>query len=284
MVERSRRGKGKHKRRAELLGSHQRCWLWGRVLVGETLRAGRWRILELFLADDLPSEQKRIATRRAAELNVPTTIESRDALKRRCRSSEHQGYVARMSPFPYATLIDVPESLAATSLVVILDSIQDPYNFGAILRSAEVFGADAVFVGERQQAEVSSLVARSSAGAVNRVPIIRVPGLVPLVEMLRQRAVSIFGTSEHAESRSWDVPFDRPTAIVIGNEGAGIGPELFAACDRVIRIPHQGDIGSLNAAAAAAVLCYEVRRQQASNDRTDTPRVTKAHGAGLTSN
>lgn len=262
MVERSRRGKGKHKRQAKLLGSHQRCWLWGRVLVGETLRAGRWNILELFLADDLPPDQKRTATRRAAELGVAVSAESRDALTRRCRSAEHQGYVARMSPFPYANLDDVLPTRFAKSLFVILDSIQDPYNFGAILRSAEVFGADAVFVGDRHQAEVSSMVARSSAGAINRVPIVRVANLVSLVESLKSLDMTVVGTSEHAKQTTWDVRLSPPIAIVIGNEGSGIGPELLAACDRVIRIPHQGDIGSLNAAAAAAVLLHEIRRQQ----------------------
>jgi len=266
MVERSRRGKGKHKRQTKLLGSHQRCWLWGRVLVGETLRAGRWNILELFLADDLPPDQKRFATRRAAELSVAVTIESRNALTRRCRSGEHQGYVARMSPFPYASLDEILSARSASSLFVLLDSIQDPYNFGAILRSAEVFGADAVFVGERHQAEVSSMVARSSAGAINRVPIVQVPSLVSLAESLKSLSMTVVGTSEHAKLTSWDVPLSPPIAIIIGNEGAGIGPELLAPCDRVIRIPHQGDIGSLNAAAAAAVLLHEVRRQQAESD------------------
>lgn len=265
MVERSRRGKGKHKSKPDLLGNHQRCWLWGRVLVSETLRAGRWPILELFLADDLPVDQMREATDRAQTLGVAVKIESRDALTQRCRTEEHQRYVAQMSSFPYASLEDVLAARPARPLYVILDAMQDPYNFGAVLRSAEVFGADAVFIGKRRQAPVSSMVARSSAGAINRVPIVQVPDLPKLVKTLQGLGVTVAGTSEHAEHKSWDGQFQRPTAIIIGNEGVGISSDLLARCDNLVCIPQHGDIGSLNAAAAAAVLLYEVRRQQAAS-------------------
>jgi 23S rRNA (guanosine2251-2'-O)-methyltransferase len=260
MVERSGRGKGKRK----LLGSHQRSWLWGRNLVRETLLGGRWPIVELHLADDLPPDLLAEACESAANRGVRALVEPRDALERRVHTSEHQGYLAKMGPFPYAS----PDQLLATPksqpLYVILDSIQDPFNFGAILRSAGAFGADGVVIGTRRQVPVTSLVARSSAGMVSRVPIVRVDDLADWARALRRRQVVVVGASEEADLSLTECDFRRPTALVLGNEGTGIGPELLACCDALARIPLAGPADSLNAAAAAAVFLFEVARQRSS--------------------
>jgi 23S rRNA (guanosine2251-2'-O)-methyltransferase len=259
MVERSRRGKGKHK----LLGSHQRCWLWGRNLVSETLSAGKWPILELYLADDLPPEQLQRSRAQAASQGVPVQVGSRDALQRLCHSSEHQGYLAKMPPFPFADAEQVLAARLAQPLCLVLDSIQDPHNFGAMLRSAEVFGVDAAFIGAQRQVEVTSHVARSSAGAINRIPIARVDDLAGMASRFAEVGIDVVGASEKAERTADRYDFRRPTAIVIGNEGTGITPALAARCTELVRIPQYGAIGSLNAAAAAAILFYEARRQRA---------------------
>jgi 23S rRNA (guanosine2251-2'-O)-methyltransferase len=144
----------------------------------------------------------------------------------------------------------------------VADGVQDPHNFGAMLRSAEVFGVEAFFISERGQAPVTSMAARSSAGAVNRVPIVRVPDLAALVDRLRERRIRVVGASEKAGEDLTAFDFTGPAAIVIGNEGSGIRPEVQARCDALLRIPQHGAIGSLNAAAAAAVFFYEMRRQR----------------------
>ena len=163
MVERYRRGKGKKK----LLGSHQRCWVWGRNAVKETLRAGRWSIHELYLADRLPPEELESARELALRSEIAVSVESGDALTRRCRSAEHQGYLAKMPPYPYEDAESLLRRRPSHALYAILDSIQDPHNFGAIIRSADVLHVDGIFVGQTRQVEVTSLVARSSAGAVS---------------------------------------------------------------------------------------------------------------------
>jgi 23S rRNA (guanosine2251-2'-O)-methyltransferase len=263
MVERSRRGKKKRK----LLGSHARSWLWGRNLVRETLLAGRWPILELHVADDLPSESIAEAQREAEARGVPIHIERRTALQRLEGTGEHQGYLAKMGPFPYATESEVfavakSKSADSTPLFLILDSIQDPFNFGAMLRSAEAFGADVVFIGARDQAPVSSMVARSSAGAVNRVPVAQMEDLVALARTLHDRGIQVVGASEKAERAVQTCNLKGPMAVIIGNEGTGIRPDLAACCDALVKIPIEGAVGSLNAAAAAAVMLYEARRQR----------------------
>lgn len=262
MVERAKRGKHKHKRQERLLGNHARCWIWGRNLVAATLECGRWPIVELHLADSLPAVRLAEARAAAARLGVRVHVAGRDVLERLGQTSEHQGYLAKMGPYPYATAADVLAGGGDSPLYLILDAIQDPYNFGAMLRSAGAFGAAGVFIGCSRQAPVSSMAARSSAGVVNRLPIAVVDDLVGLAHTLRGRRVTVVGASEKGGRPLTACDFRRGTAIVIGNEGTGISPELQACCDVLARIPIAGGVGSLNAAAAAAVFFFEVQRQR----------------------
>lgn len=255
-MERYKRSKGK------LLGSHQKCWLWGRNAVLATLHAGKWPILELYLDAALPDEAKRDAYRLADALKIPSQAVPDKQLARRCHSHEHQGYLARMAEFPYAGLDAIPAQPEATPLYVILDRIQDPFNFGSILRSAEAFGVDTVVIGTGEQVGVTAAVARSSAGAVNYIPIVRVANLTKLADNLAKRTIHIVAASEKAGTPAADHDFTAPTALVIGNEGRGIAPDLLARCDARVQIPQQGHTGSLNAAVAAAILLYEARRQR----------------------
>ena len=258
MVERSSRGKKKRK----LLGNHQRSWLWGRNLVRETLAAGRWLIHELHLSEELPAEELESACAIAKRQEIPTEVVHSDQLRRLCHASEHQGYLARMGPFPYHTAADLLETASEASLFLILDGIQDPYNFGAILRSAHGFGVDGVFIGERAQTPVSSMVARSSAGSINHVRIAQSSNLVSIVTALRSRNVNVIGASEKSDIVLSSCDLSRGTAIVIGNEGQGISPELANECGQLIRIPLAGTLSSLNAAVATAIFCYESWRQR----------------------
>lgn len=259
MVQRSKRARG---RKIKLLGTHQRCWLWGKHLVAETLSAGRWPIIELFLADDLPADAAHIAHDTAATHSVKVAIESRAALSKRCGAADHQGFVAKMGPFPYMALDDVLVKMTTAPIFLMLDGIQDPYNLGAILRSAEVFGVEAAFLGRMGQVGVNSLAARASAGAVNRLPIVQVEKLPQLMETLQDRKVQVIGASEQGSQSIEKCDLRGATLMVIGNEGSGICHDVLSRCNKLVRIPQWGKIGSLNAAAAAAVVLYEARRQR----------------------
>lgn len=254
--------KKRHTRREQILGNHQRCWLWGRNLVLETLVARRWPILELHLADRLSDAERESAAEVATELNVPIVIESADRLRQLAQTRGHQGYLAKMGPFPYADATSVLDACGPTPLFLVLDSMQDPYNFGAVIRSAEVFGVDAVLIGERRQADVTSFVARSSVGAVNRIAIARTTDLAALVHQMRDTGIVVLGASEKADHPLSASNMTGPLAVVIGNEGTGITPEVASACDKLIKIPQFGEIGSLNAAVAGGILLYEATRQR----------------------
>lgn len=260
-------------KRPKPLGQHQSSWIWGRHLVQETLENSSWPILELWLAEDLDRAEALHAERLAAAKSIPVHKTARKSLVSKCRGEDHQGFAAKMGEFPYQTLEQVWRSLTnATAgrdreslhpFFVVLDGIQDPYNFGTMLRSAEIFGAQAILIGTVGQTGVTSQVARSSVGAVNRLPIIQVNDLPDAVQQLKKRNVQIVGASEKAEHSIWQCNLRLPTAVVIGNEARGMSPALMASCDTLVRIPQQGTINSLNAAAALTIFCYEIRRQHA---------------------
>ena len=167
-----------------------------------------------------------------------------------------------MPPFPYRGVDELLLGLPPDPVLVMLDRVHDPYNFGAIIRSAEVLGIDGVIVGTREQAQVNSLVARSSAGAVNYVPIAQSEQLATTVAQLAERGFQIVGGSDRARQSVFQTDFRVPTLLLIGNEGRGIQPALEALCTQFVQIPVLGHVSSLNAAVSAGILFYEVLRQR----------------------
>ncbi len=250
------------KRRSKLMGSHQRCWLWGRHLVLETLRAGCWRPLEVRIGERLPATSRTEIETLASAQAIPLQTDPTERLTQLCGSPEHQGLVARMPPFPYADPDELLRRSPAAPLWAVLGSVQDPHNFGAIVRSAEVLGVGAVLIGEEGQTEVTATVARTSAGAVNSVPIGRSADLPSLLDRLHSAGWAIVGTDAEAALPVWSQDFTGPTAIIIGNESTGLTPALRDCCQTFVSIPRYGAIGSLNAAVAAGILFFEAQRQR----------------------
>lgn len=244
--------------KAELLGNHQRSWIWGKHLVQETLLADRWPILELYQADDLPPLEKSVAIpSRLSSVRVP-----RKRLTQLCGSPDHQGWVARMGAYPYQLIEELIAAQTDPQFWLLIDGIQDPYNLGTILRSAEVFAATGVCLGSSGQTGINSLTARSSVGAVNRLSIARVDNLVLLIERLRQSGITVIGTSLETSNSLDNIDCLQGVALVIGNESRGLTPQVSSACTLLAKIPQPGKSNSLNAAAATAIACYEVQRQR----------------------
>lgn len=256
---------GKHsktKKKKPLLGNHQKCWIWGRNAVRETLSAGFWTIWELHLSDKLPAEELSELKTSAAQLSVPVFVSADEALTQKCRAGDHQGMIAKMAPFPYTPVEQILSRPTKCPLFLILDRIQDPYNFGAIVRSAEILGVDAVFTGTQEQCDVTSLVCRTSAGAVNHVALAQVPDLAAFCDELKAQQINILGTAMQATEKLTDYSFQQPTALIVGNEGTGIRQELLSMCTHLVRIPQQGQTDSLNVAVSAGILLYEASRQR----------------------
>lgn len=259
---RSKRSSG-----ADYAGSHQRCWLWGRHAVLEALTAARWPVLELLAAAELPEPDRRKVAALATQQQLPLQTVPAARLLQLCHQPDHQGLLARMGPFPYAdqnALLSAARNAASSGrqgLFVLCDQLQDPHNFGAILRCCDAVAADGVIVGVTGQAAVTPHVARASSGAVNHLQLFQVPSLPDCLQSLQQLGYCATAASEKATHSLWAASLHGPLVLIIGSEATGISPPLLQRCDIQVGIPMQGHVGSLNAAVAAGILLYECRRQ-----------------------
>ena len=181
-------------------------------------------------------------------------------LERLCGSPDHQGIVAEVDPYPYADptrLLDGEDAL-----VVALDQIQDPHNLGAVCRAAEVAGAAGVVIPERRSASVTAATCKSSAGAVEHLPVAKVRNLVDWLVGAKDREAWVYGATADAARRYTDVDWSGRAVLVLGSEGSGLRRRVEETCDELIAIPVTGRIGSLNASVAAAVILFEAGRQR----------------------
>jgi 23S rRNA (guanosine2251-2'-O)-methyltransferase len=183
-----------------------------------------------------------------------------DELEKLCGSPEHQGVVAEVDPYPYAD----PGSLLAAedALVVVLDEIQDPHNLGAVIRSAEVAGASGVVIPERRAAAVTPAVAKASAGAVEHLTVARVRNIADWLAQARDAGAWSYGAAAGADVAYTDVDWEGRAVLVLGSEGKGLRPRVASACDQLVSIPQRGELDSLNASVAAAVILFEAVRQR----------------------
>ncbi|MGB7924518.1 MAG: 23S rRNA (guanosine(2251)-2'-O)-methyltransferase RlmB, partial [Pyrinomonadaceae bacterium] len=160
-------------------------------------------------------------------------------------------------------------------LAIVLDGVEDPRNLGAIIRTAECAGAHAIFIPERRAAGLTEVVAKTAAGALERIPVARVANLARLIEELKERGIWAVGTSADAalDYTSWD--WTAPSALFLGGEGGGLHRLVRERCDTLVSIPMRGHITSLNVSVAAGVLLYEAVRQRATTDgqESDTQKM-----------
>ena len=173
-------------------------------------------------------------------------------------SSNNQGIVMEIEDYKYSDIKDVYDK----NFIVILDHLEDPHNFGAIIRTCEAAGVDAIIIPKKRSVEINSTVMKVSAGALNNIKIVEVNNLVNAMEKLQDNGFWIYGTDMENSEVYTDVKYDEKTALVIGAEGNGIGRLVREKCDFVVNIPMTGKINSLNASVAAAIVIYEVVRQR----------------------
>jgi len=179
-------------------------------------------------------------------------------------ASAHQGVIAQVAPYAFVDLDDViRRDTGFAPLVVVLDEIADPHNFGAILRTAEASGAQGVVIGKRRQAQVTDVVAKAAAGALETLPVARVANVAQALQRLKQAGYWIVGADVEAKVPYTEVDYRGPTAVVIGSEGQGMRRWVREQCDFLVSIPILGRVQSLNASVAAGVLLYEAVRQRA---------------------
>ncbi len=235
----------------------------GRNAIMEALRANRG-IDSLLVARGSRAGKVSDIVAACKEKGIPVKEVAPEKLDHMCRGVPHQGVAAIAAAHTYSTIDDIfalAEKKGEHPFIIVADSIQDPHNLGAIIRTAEGAGAHGVIIPKRRSVGMTYTVGKSSAGAIEHLPIARVPNLNAAVEELKERGVWVFGADP--DGMPWHkADFKGPSALVIGGEDAGISRLLKEKCDFLVSLPMRGKISSLNASVACAVIMYEVVRQR----------------------
>jgi 23S rRNA (guanosine2251-2'-O)-methyltransferase len=244
--------------------------IYGVNPVLEALRAGVRIPREIIIAEGVRDDRLHELIELARTRDVPVRHAPRTRIDREAGNSHHQGVMARVAAARHADADDLLASIASRvgsevePLVVLIDGVEDPRNLGAILRTAECAGVHGVFIPERRAVGLNETVAKASAGAVDHVPIARATNLSRLIEQLKERNVWVVGTAADASMNYTEWDWTRPSAVVLGGEGAGLHRLVSERCDTLVRIPVQGKIQSLNVSVAAGIVLYEALRQRMS--------------------
>ena len=237
--------------------------IFGIRAVIEAVQAGK-DIDKILLRRDMTSELARELFAVMRDTVIPVQKVPAEKLNL-ITSKNHQGVIAFISPVTYQRLEDIIPQIyeeGRNPFVVVLDGITDVRNFGAIARTCECAGVDAIIVPARGGAPINSDAVKTSAGALLSIPVCREENLYEALVFLKNSGINLFATSEKATKNYAEADFCEPTAIVLGSEEDGIAPEHLRLCNNIVKIPMQGNIESLNVSVASGVLLFEAVRQR----------------------
>lgn len=237
--------------------------VYGVHAVTEALIASKGN--KLYLQDDLRGKNVTKIKELATKQKVSISWMSKKQLSEMTSGAVHQGFVLKVSAFSYASLDDViaKSQQSDNPLILILDGLTDPHNFGSILRTADATGVVGVIIPKHRAVGVTPIVAKTSTGAIQHIPIARVTNISQALEALKAAQFWIFGTDmTGTPAHKWNTK--GRIALMIGSEGKGISPNLKKQVDEMVTIPMQGHVQSLNAGVAAGILMYQVARNRLS--------------------
>lgn len=239
-------------------------WIIGKNPVTEALRSGR-SINKLFIHDQLnPKTQQQLAGL-AKEAGVIVKKVPKKKLDQLVDGAQHQGIVASVAAYKYFELDDLfnrAKEREEDPFFIILDEIEDPHNLGSILRTADASGCHGVIIPKRRAVGLTATVAKTSAGAIEYVPVVRVTNIAKTIDELKERHVWVVGTEAEADKDYRELEGDLPLALVIGNEGKGMSRLVREKCDWTVKLGMKGNVSSLNASVAGSLLMYEVFRKR----------------------
>jgi 23S rRNA (guanosine2251-2'-O)-methyltransferase len=245
--------------------------LYGLHAVREALRAGSRPLQRLLV--QRTDRQFADLVEQAKARHIPIHIEPAAAFDRLAPGANHQGVIAFVAAKAYDSTEDILElarQKGEPPFLVILDGVEDPHNLGAIIRTAEAAGVHGVFIPERRAAGLTSVVAKTSAGALEHMLVARVVNVSRLIEGLKKAGLWIYGVEPAATADFTAVDMTGPAALVFGGEGGGIRRGIAQECDGLVRIPMRGKVESLNVSAAVAVTLFEGVRQRTQTSQTQS--------------
>lgn len=244
---------------------HNSSVICGRNPVLEAVRSGR-EIDRLLIAHGVSGGSVTAIIAKCRARGILIKEISPQKLDYYCGGANHQGVAVMIAAQEYASVADIfdsAEERGEKPFIIVCDEIEDPHNLGAIIRTAEACGVHGIIIPQRRSASLNATVAKAACGALEYMPVARVTNIANTLDELKERGVWVFGADMDGEDYT-AVDFDCPCALVIGNEGKGIGALTAKKCDILVSLPMHGKINSLNASVAAGVLMYEVRRKRVS--------------------
>lgn len=237
--------------------------IYGTRAVIEAIRAGK-QIEKIMIQSGLTNDLIKELIHTAKDKKVSYTFVPADKLKR-LSAKNHQGVVCVLSAVSYSSLDNVIQSAydeGREPFLLILDRVTDVRNFGAIARTAECAGVDAIIIGEKGSAPITSDAMKTSAGALNHLPVCREKDLKITLKFLRENGIQIVACTEKTKQAIYDIQVDGPIALIMGSEEDGISDTLLKDADHLASIPMKGKIGSLNVSVASGIAIYEIIRRR----------------------
>ena len=235
----------------------------GRNPVAEAIKSGR-EIDKIMVKKGEIEGSLRPIIKKARDMGIPVIEADRNKLDQIAEGGNHQGVIAYVASHEYASIDDIFENAQKKGqppFIVILDKITDPHNLGSIIRTANCAGVNGIIIPKRGSVGLSEVVAKTSAGAIEYVPVCKVTNIAQTIDQLKERGVWVAG-AEAGGDAMYKTDLKGSMALVIGSEGEGISRLVKEKCDFLVEIPMFGDVNSLNASVAGAILMYEIVRQR----------------------
>ena len=234
----------------------------GKNAIRQAIEAGS-TINKIFVDQNYKSRKDEIINL-AFEKKIKVKFLPKVALDKRSKTGHHQGYIAETVDFDYCSVEDilsVSKEKGSLPFIVLLDGIEDPHNFGAIIRSCECAGVDGIIIPKNRAVQVNETVIRTSTGAIANMKIAKVTNLKDAIATLKDNDVWVFGAEANGEN-IYSKNLNLPIALVIGSEGFGVKKTVLASCDGVVSLPLHGKVNSLNASVACGICVFEALRQR----------------------
>jgi 23S rRNA (guanosine2251-2'-O)-methyltransferase len=239
--------------------------IYGIHPVKEALKSSRLQIQKILVSAQTPHPPLQSILDLANQREVPVTFIPRESLERMAKGGVHQNVVGIIKETPYASIEEIlsywkKEGMKA--LILILDGIQDPQNFGSLIRTAAGCGAHGIIIPKDRSVGITPAVIKTSTGATAHLPIAKVVNIATTIDFLKKEGIWVYGASGETKDLIYQVDFNIDLAIVIGAEGKGIRPLVKKKCDRLFSIPMKGPLTSFNASVSGGMILYEVMRQR----------------------
>lgn len=238
-------------------------FIYGKNPVTETLERNPKKVEKIFFKESFTQKDFVHIINLAKENKIPYTFVPEKKMRELAGDDRHQGVIATVGETEYLTFENWEKTLDKNknNVVLLLNEIEDPHNFGAIIRNAAAFGVSSIFVGKHNQAPVSATVYKASVGTISSVPIVRVSNINDTVSKLKELKFWTVALAGETDKNIFEEDLKYSIAFVVGNEGEGVGKKIKENCDMILKIPMSNNVESLNASVSAGIALYEWRRQ-----------------------